>query len=46
MLFAYIGPDTILPLTSIVAAVAGFFMMFGRNSLRFATKCYRAILRK
>lgn len=33
MLFAYLGPDTVLPLTSVVAAVAGAVMMFGRGIL-------------
>lgn len=35
MIFAYFGPDNILPMTSIIATVVGFFMMFGRRSLRF-----------
>jgi len=30
-LFAYLGPETMLPLTSAVAAVVGGFMMFGRG---------------
>jgi hypothetical protein len=36
MILAYFGPETVLPLTSIVAAAVGVVMMFGRNSLRFA----------
>jgi hypothetical protein len=36
MIFAYFGPETVLPLTSIVAAALGVVMMFGRNSFRFA----------
>jgi hypothetical protein len=35
MIFAYFGPDNILPLTSIIATVVGFFMMFGRKSFLF-----------
>ncbi len=31
MLFAYFGPDTLLPITSTVAAVVGFLLMFGRQ---------------
>lgn len=31
MLFAYLGPDTVLPLTSVIAAIAGGVMMFGRG---------------
>jgi hypothetical protein len=33
-LFAYVGPDTFLPVTSALAAIAGVFMMFGRAGLR------------
>jgi hypothetical protein len=35
LILAYFGPETFLPLTSIVAAVIGVAMMFGRNSVRF-----------
>jgi hypothetical protein len=35
MILAYFGPETFLPLTSIVAAVVGVAMMFGRNTIRF-----------
>jgi hypothetical protein len=31
MLFAYIGPDTMLPLASVVAGVVGVALMFGRQ---------------
>ena len=30
-LLAYLGPDTMLPMTSVLAAAAGFVMMFGRK---------------
>lgn len=30
MLFAYLGPDTFLPLTSVIAAVVGGLLMFGK----------------
>ena len=50
MLFAYIGPDTLLPMTSVVATVVGVILMFGRNSVRYSvvlvTKCYRYVVRK
>ncbi len=36
MLFAYFGPETLLPLTSVLAAVAGFVLMFGRQVFRVA----------
>lgn len=35
MLLAYLGPDAVLPLTSTLAAVAGFGLMFGRHVGRF-----------
>ena len=35
MLFAYLGPETMMPVASIVAAVVGVVMMFGRNVLMF-----------
>jgi hypothetical protein len=35
--FAYLGPETMLPMTSVVAGVVGFLMMFGRNAWRFAS---------
>ena len=31
MLFAYIGPETMMLVPSVIAAAAGVFMMFGRN---------------
>lgn len=33
---AYLGPETMLPVTSAVAGVAGLLLMFGRNALRIA----------
>jgi len=35
MLFAYIGPETMLPVASIVAAAVGVVMMFGRTVVMF-----------
>ena len=37
----YLGPDTLMPLASILAAIVGFFLMFGRGIFRFAKKMYR-----
>lgn len=34
LLVAYIGPETMLPLTSVVAGAVGVAMMFGRNVIR------------
>ena len=35
MIFAYFGPETVLPLTSTLAAVGGVGLMFGKQSFRF-----------
>ncbi len=42
MLLAYFGPETTLPVTSALAAVAGFGLMFGRQVIRVA----RVVLRR
>ncbi len=44
VIFAYFGPETVLPMTSIVATVVGLFMMFGRNTLRFIFRWRRTDL--
>lgn len=36
MLFAYFGPETMMPMTSVLAVVAGVFMMLGRQAFTFA----------
>jgi hypothetical protein len=41
VVFAYLGPDTMLPLASVVATVVGMVMMFGRVSLKFALAPFR-----
>ena len=41
MLFAYLGPETMLPMTSIVAGAIGFLMMFGRNVWSMAKRVVR-----
>ena len=33
-MFAYIGPETILPATSVLAGIGGFLLMFGKAALR------------
>lgn len=39
--FAYIGPETMLPLTSVLAGAVGVVMMFGRNVLRGVGRIFR-----
>ena len=41
LLFAYFGPETMLPMTSVVATVVGVFLMFGRNTTRFVRRALR-----
>lgn len=45
MLLAYIGPDTLLPMTSVIAAVLGCAAMFGRGFLVIAARVLRAVAR-
>jgi hypothetical protein len=40
-LFLYLGPDTIMPLASILAAVAGFLLLFWRYIVNFIKKIFR-----
>jgi hypothetical protein len=44
LLFAYFGPESMLPLTSVVATVVGIFLMFGRNTLRMVRRTLMALL--
>jgi len=44
LLFAYFGPETVLPVTSVLATIAGLAMMFGRHTLRLIMSCGRLIL--
>ncbi len=41
MLFAYIGPDTMLPLASVVAGVLGVVMMLSRRLVNTCRKGLR-----
>jgi hypothetical protein len=45
-LFAYLGPETLLPLTSVIAGVVGAGLMFGRNVLTFGRRIVRKIAGK
>ena len=46
MLFAYFGPETVLPLASVLATVFGVVMMFGRASFRLALAPLRMLKKK
>ncbi len=43
-LLGYIGPETILPLASIVAAIGGALMLTGRSIVKLASRCFSGIL--
>jgi hypothetical protein len=42
-LFAYIGPETILPFASVMAAIGGVFLMFWSRIRRAAIRCIRKV---
>ncbi|MCC6569169.1 MAG: hypothetical protein IT315_08025 [Anaerolineales bacterium] len=37
----YLGPETLMPIASVLAAIAGFFLMFWRIIVKFVKKAYR-----
>lgn len=39
----YLGPETLMPLASILAAIAGFFLLFWRLIVKFFRTAYRKI---
>lgn len=41
----YLGPETLMPLASILAAIAGFFLIFWRLIVKITKKVYRKIRR-
>ena len=42
-IFAYLSPETMLPMTSILASAVGLFLLFGRTMLRLARAFVRVI---
>ena len=38
MLLAYAGPETMLPVASVLAGAIGVILMFGRNTLAFGRR--------
>jgi hypothetical protein len=46
LILAYFSPETMLPLTSLIATVAGFALLIKRSSIRFVLHCCRAALRR
>jgi hypothetical protein len=45
-ILAYVGPETILPVTSALAAAGGVLMLFGRYVRRFFGWAFRLIARR
>jgi hypothetical protein len=41
----YIGPETIMPLASALAAISGVILMFWRRVVGFARMTYQAVTR-
>ena len=45
-LLGYFSPETVLPLSSIIATLAGCALLIKRSSLRFLAHCCRTALRR
>jgi hypothetical protein len=46
ILLAYLSPETVLPMTSIMAAIAGGSMLLTRRLIRLLVRCFRGTLRR
>jgi hypothetical protein len=44
LIFAYFGPETVLPVTSMVATVVGLLMMCGRHAIRLVLRSGELVL--
>lgn len=44
-LVAYFSPETMLPLSSLIATVVGFALLVKRSTVRFVVRCCRESLR-
>ena len=44
LLLAYLSPETLLPMTSVLAGGLGVILMFGRNIFRLITTVARKLL--
>ena len=45
-LLAYIGPETIVPATSALAAIGGALLLFGRQIVHFFRRTFTAVFRR
>jgi len=41
IVLAYLGPETMLPMTSAIAGIVGFLLMFGRKALELVSRVFR-----
>ena len=46
LLLAYLGPETVLPIASALAAIVGALMIVWRYLLIFLRKAFRFVVRK
>ena len=46
VMLGYFSPETMLPLSSVIATVAGFALLIKRSSIRFVIHCFRAAFRR
>jgi len=46
MLFAYFGPETMMPVASVIAGAVGVVMLFGRNVLLLGRGLVRRVWRR
>lgn len=44
-MFGYVGPETVLPVTSVLAAIGGTALIFGQSILRFAQRALQRVTR-
>jgi hypothetical protein len=45
VIFAYIAPEVVLPVASVLAGIMGFLMMVGRAPIRFTVRSCRWVVR-
>ncbi len=45
-LLAYVGPETLLPLGTVVAVAVGFVLTFGRATVKLLKKCVGAFTKQ
>jgi hypothetical protein len=43
---AYFSPETMLPLSSLIATIVGFCLLIKRSSIRFVVHCFRAAFQR